>query len=128
MKADTAIHHVALQCSDRGRAELFFDAILGIPRQRSFALSAALSDAIFGVREAVEVDVYDNGSARFEIFTAPDAGASPFAHTCIEVDDRQQCIARCRQHGIEPSIIREEGKDLLFVRDFSGNLFEVKQR
>jgi len=50
-----------------------------------------------------------------------------YEHICIEVEDKKEFIDRCKKYGIEPLVIKKEGKDLLFVRDFSNNLYEIKE-
>jgi len=128
MQEDTALHHIALQCSDREKAEIFFTSILGIPKVRSFALSEDLSEAIFAISRSVEIDVYDNDITRIEVFITDTDKPPGFEHTCIEVISKKELVERCKQHGITPSIIKKAGKDLLFVKDFSGNVYEVKEQ
>ena len=128
MKAKTALHHVALQCSDKQKAETFFTKILGLARAKSFTLSGDLSESIFGIKGSVEIDVYEDDTTRFEVFIDSAGKKAGYEHTCIEVESREELISRCTKHGIEPMLIKKEGKDLLFVRDFSGNLYEVKEK
>jgi len=127
MDEKTVLNHVALECSDREKAKTFFTTILGIPLTKTFTVSATLSEAIFGIKEHVDVDVYDNEQTRFEVFITKTAKPSGYEHICTEIDDKQTFINRCKTHGIEPMIIQKDGKDLLFVKDFSGNLFEIKE-
>ena len=127
MYEKTTLNHVALECSDKEKAKTFFTAILGIPLTKTFTVSAVLSEAIFGIKEHVDVDVYDNRQTRFEVFITKTAKPSNYEHICIEIDDKQTFINRCKIHGIEPMIIQKDGKNLLFVKDFSGNLFEIKE-
>ncbi len=128
MTSDVSIRHVALQCSGQEKAEIFFAKILGIPKAKSFTLSEGLSAALFGLPSSVEIDVYDDGNTCFEIFITPDTTKAAYGHTCIEVNDKQAFVDQCKKHDLEPMIIKKEGKDLLFVKDFSGNLFEVKEK
>ena len=128
MKEKTTLHHVALQCFDRQKAEIFFTKILGLPKVKNFTLSDDLSDSIFGIKSSVEIDVYEDGTTRFEVFIDSSGKKTGYEHTCIEVTNRKEFISRCKKYGIEPAVIKKEGKDLLFVMDFSGNLFEVKEK
>jgi catechol 2,3-dioxygenase-like lactoylglutathione lyase family enzyme len=117
-----------LECLDREKAEVFFTKILKIPRVKSFTVSEHLSERIFGIARVVEVDVYDKAGVRFEIFFPPSCGKIGYGHVCVEVDDKEEFMERCKRHGVEPLMLKEEGKDLLFVRDFSGNLYEIKEK
>jgi len=127
MDEKTVLNHVALECSDREKAKIFFTTILRIPLTKTFTVSAELSEAIFGIKEQVDVDVYDNEQTRFEVFITKTVKPSGYEHICIEIDDKQTFINRCKTHEMEPMVIQKDGKDLLFVKDFSGNLFEIKE-
>ena len=96
--------------------------------KKKFAISAELSDAIFGIKENVEIEVYDNHETRFEVFITQTGKKHGYEHICIEINNKEEFINRCKKHSIEPMIIDKDGKNLLFVRDFSGNLFEVKEK
>jgi catechol 2,3-dioxygenase-like lactoylglutathione lyase family enzyme len=128
MKAETTLHHVALQCSDKEKAEIFFAKILGLAKVKDFTLTDDLSDSIFGIHNSVEIKVYEDGTTRFEVFIDSTGKKTGYEHTCIEVENMKELISRCNKHGIEPVLIKKEGKDLLFIRDFSDNLFEVKEK
>ncbi|MEA2055701.1 MAG: VOC family protein [Candidatus Thermoplasmatota archaeon] len=122
----TLLNHVALQCDNGKKAEIFFTKVLEIPLERSFDIPAKLSNAIFGINEDVDVQVYDNRKTRFEIFVTKKTKEKSFVHTCIEVDDKNKFISRCKDNGIEPIVVKKREKTLLFVKDYSGNLFEIK--
>ena len=128
MKEKTTLHHVALQCSDKQKAEIFFAEILGLTKVKSFTLSADLSGSIFGIQKSVEIEVYGDDATMFEVFIDSTGQSRGYEHTCIEIPGREEFISRCRKYGIEPVLIKKEGRDLLFVRDFSGNLHEVKEK
>ena len=128
MDEHTTLKHVAVTYADRNKAKIFFTDILGIPLTRTFTVSEKLSDAFFGLKEEVDVDVYDNGESLFEVFITNKHKQMSFEHTCIEINDKQTFIERCRKHGIEPILVDKNGKISVFVRDFSDNLFEIKER
>jgi len=127
MGEEVLLNHVALQCSNKEKAEIFFTKILGISKVKNFTISEGLSESIFGINKRVEVEVYDNGMTRFEVFIGQSNRAPSYEHICIEVDNKKEFTDRCKKYGIEPFVIKKEGKDLLFVRDFSNNLYEIKK-
>lgn len=127
MSQDIRLNHIALQSSNKEKSEIFFTRILGIPRIKSFSLSEVLSNDIFGINHGVEVDVYDNGKTRFEVFIG-EGKISNYEHICIEVFDKDELINRCQKHGLNPLIIKRDRKDLLFIKDFSDNLYEIKEK
>jgi catechol 2,3-dioxygenase-like lactoylglutathione lyase family enzyme len=48
------------------------------------------------------------------------------AHVCLEVDDLQDFLKKCRDLDVEISQIPKGDRTLTFIRDFDGNLFEIK--
>lgn len=124
----TIIHHVAVECTDQQSADRFFTGVLGIPKVKSSVLSKELSDAIFKSDKGTSFDLYDNGKTRFEVFISPAKNIQTYAHICIEVDTKKDFIIRCKQQGLYPFFVEKGGKQLLFVRDFSDNLFEVVEK
>ncbi len=128
MAEGALLNHVALQCNDKEKIETFFTEVLGLPIKKKFTVSGELSEAIFGINESVDVEAYDNNETRFEIFITQTEEKHGYGHVCIEIDNKKEFIDRCKQYGIKPMFITESGKNLLFVRDFSGNLFEIKEK
>jgi catechol 2,3-dioxygenase-like lactoylglutathione lyase family enzyme len=122
------IHHVALECSDVQSADLFFSNVLGIPKVKSTTLSAELCASIFQVDRPVQMETYDNGRMRVEVFITPKPLLSSFVHVGIAVERKTDFVARCQQQGLAPFFVEKNGKQLLFVRDFCGNLFEVVEQ
>lgn len=125
MADETIIQHVALECLQRETADLFFSTILGIPKLKNTILSKELIRSIFDINEAVDIVIYGNVVSRFEVFIRSRKQTKTFDHVCVKVSDRNDFVARCRRHGLKPFFIQKDGKQLLFVRDFSGNLFEI---
>ena len=128
MDGKTHIHHVALECVSQQAAETFFTKVLGIPKVKSSVLPKELSASIFQVDKPVPMETYDNGAVRFEVFFLAEPRTSSFTHIGIEIDDTPAFLARCQAEGLRPFVIEKAGKELLFVRDFANNLFEVIEK
>jgi catechol 2,3-dioxygenase-like lactoylglutathione lyase family enzyme len=128
MDKQTIVQHVALECSNVQSADTFFIKVLGIPKVKSTMLPEELCSSIFQVDGSVQMETYDNGCTRFEVFITPEPLKSLFVHVGLIVDDKVDFVARCRQHGLAPFFVQKEKKQLLFVRDFSDNLFEVLEK
>ena len=127
MSKKVLLNHVALQCLNKEKTEIFFTKILGIPKVKNFTISEDLSESIFGINDSIEIEVYESGKAKFEVFIGKSNRTPGYEHICIEVEDKKEFIDRCKKYGREPFIVKKEGKDLLFVRDFSNNLYEIKE-
>jgi len=128
MSKKVTTNHVAIQCSDRKAASIFFTQVLKIPLLRTFSITDQLSSKIFNINGNVEVDVYDNESSRFEVFIKEKSSPSEYEHVCVEVDDKKEFITNCKKHSLKPFFVKKGEKELLFVRDFSDNLFEIKEK
>jgi hypothetical protein len=128
MNEETILKHVALQYSDRKQAEIFFTKILEMQLQKSFTISKELSNDIFGISDEMLVDVYINEHACFEIFITDKQTDYSFEHTCVQINNKEEFIKRCIKYGIEPVFIKKGERTLLFIKDFAGNLFEIKEK
>ena len=120
------LQHIALQYDNSENADIFFTKILGLKVEKEFLLSENLSDEIFGIKENVEVKVYGNEEVKFEIFISKQEKKNVFEHTCIKIQDKEKFIKLCRGNNIEPMFVKKGEKTLLFVKDFSNNLYEIK--
>jgi catechol 2,3-dioxygenase-like lactoylglutathione lyase family enzyme len=49
-------------------------------------------------------------------------------HLCISVENREKLIKEVQDRGYETIIIERKQPDLVFIKDKSGNIFEIKQR
>ena len=128
MTKETKINHVALTYSDKEKADVFFNKILGLKLKKTFTLLPELSYQIFGIKQKVTAFSYENEHTRFEIFINDKESEYTYEHTCILIDNKNEFIKRCKQHGLNPFVVEKDGKEYLFVRDFNGNLFEIKER
>ena len=128
MNEKTVLHHVALQYSDRKKAEIFFTKVLDLTLKKTFTLNKDLSKNIFGIIEDVIVDVYSNKGCYFEIFITKIKTKYNYEHISIEVSSIEDFIKKCKEYNIEPMLIKKDGKTLFFIRDYAGNLFEIKEK
>lgn len=128
MNEETSLNHVALQFQDSEKAEIFFTKILGLSLKKNFTISPELSNNIFGIKENVEIHVYENQDTSFEVFITKQSKKPGYMHTCIEIKNKEEFMKRCRKYNIEPIMVEKNGKKLLFIRDFSNNLYEIKEK
>ena len=88
------LNHIALQVDNKEQAEKFYGEILNFPKAREFAVPANLSEGIFAKAEDLKVVVFSDGNITFEIFVTAAKPDFSFAHTCLEVKDRQELIKK----------------------------------
>jgi len=124
---EVAVNHIAVEVEDMKKAEKFFKEVLGMKKAGVFEIAPDLSNKIFGIKKAAEVMTFTSGTAKIEVFASGGKPQPSFAHICIEVGDREELMKKCKRAGIISKIIDRNGGKLFFIRDFSENLFEIKQ-
>ncbi len=120
------LNHIALQSTSIEKSDLFFSKILGIPKIREFKLSKELSEKIFDLPTEVTVCVYDNEKCKFEVFITKKKQNFSFNHVCIEINNREELIKKCKLNNLEVRLVEKKDKTLLFIKDFFGNIYEIK--
>ncbi len=118
-------NHIAVQAKGK-EDEAFFTEVLGMEKVGGFKIDSALAEKIFKIKQEVETAIFVKGNVKIELFITGREAVPSFNHVCFEIPDRKSFVERCRRLGIKPIIVEKTGKSMLFVRDFSGNLFEIK--
>jgi catechol 2,3-dioxygenase-like lactoylglutathione lyase family enzyme len=116
--------------SSAENADRFYAELLGLPKTRHSALTEELTSQIFGISApgGCEIVYYGEHSLVFEVFLLErrDLPENKISHTCIEVPDRTEFLARCRELGFSTREVPREGREpIVFIEDADGNAFEV---
>lgn len=123
--------HVALARRSLEEADRFFVELLGLERTRARDLPADLAGAVFGFAEPCRMIDYEGGGVRFEVFVPaaerPFAAPGDYRHVSLQVGDRESFLARASAAGIEVRRVVRQGRDVAFLADSDGNLFEIQQ-
>jgi catechol 2,3-dioxygenase-like lactoylglutathione lyase family enzyme len=122
-------HHAGLVCSSQERADRFYEGILGLEKIKTLELDEDFTERIFHTPQRCLMIFYENDGLAVEVFVPeePPGGKDPFMHLCIELEDRDSLLKKCRDNGLEMRRIPKGDTFLAFVADFDGNLFEVKE-
>jgi catechol 2,3-dioxygenase-like lactoylglutathione lyase family enzyme len=122
------LKHVALTSSSEENADTFYADLLGLTKSEPKGLPYELSKAIFNVDSELVMINYQDKKVHFEIFiTGPNGGnRRKIAHTCLEVDNLEVFLEKCRSLNLVIARIPKGEKKLIFIKDFDGNLFEIK--
>ncbi len=124
------LNHVALTCSSEKKCDLFYKEVLGLNMIRSFMVPPELVKNLFGLDGECKVLDYGNDRLKFEIFLAEGKKIQKkFDHVCLEVEDKKALIKRCAEMNVDMIELPKGKNDIyLFIKDFDGNLFEVKEK
>jgi catechol 2,3-dioxygenase-like lactoylglutathione lyase family enzyme len=122
------LKHIALVSSTEEKADRFYKDVLGLKKINEKTIPATLSNEIFNVNAEIKIVNYTNDTVHFEIFISDrqHLETDRIDHICIEVDNLEAFLEMCRKMEIEIVQIPKGDAILTFVKDFDGNLFEIK--
>ena len=121
------LRHVALTSSSEEKADAFYADLLGLTKSEPKALPRDLSKAIFNVDSELVMINYQDEQVHFEIFVTGSNGGNSrkIAHICLEVDNLEVFLEKCHSLNVDIARIPKGEKELIFIKDFDGNLFEI---
>ena len=125
------LKHVALTIDSKEHAVQFYEQVLDGNLIKEFEINPDLVNQIFSITVAgyIPVMVFEIDLIQFEIFIIRDLKITDrFDHMCISVYDMNQFKKKCLKHKLPVSVIPKGQKELVFIKDFIGNLFEIKQK
>jgi len=123
------VGHLAIGRSSEEASDRFFVGLLGLAKTRVRDLPAELSAAFFERRDPCRmIDYQGEGDVRFEVFVPEGALPAPrgYGHACLVVADRDELLERAAAVS-EVLRAEREGREIVFLRDADGNLFEIQQ-
>ena len=122
------IKHVGLTSSSEEKADAFYADLLGLTKSEPKALPLQLSKAIFNIDTELLMINYRDETSHFEIFVTGENrdNCRQIEHVCLEVGNLEVFLEKCRRLNVDISLIPKGDKTLTFIKDFDGNLFEIK--
>lgn len=124
------MNHIGVVNGNEDEATRFYRDFLGLEMTRRTVVPAELSSQIFSFARNLPMIVFERAETKVEVFICREClRPSPdISHAGFFVDDIVGTLDRARQAGIE--VIRgiTAEKTVYFVKDFAGNLIELKQR
>jgi len=123
------LKHVALTCSSEEKSDKFYQGLLGLEKSEPKTIESTLSKSIFNLDSELVIINYLNEDIHFEIFIADSSSnrTRQIEHLCLEVGDLNDFLYKCKTLGVEVAQIPKGDKTLIFIKDFDGNLFEIKR-
>ncbi|MDY6800281.1 MAG: VOC family protein [Bacteroidota bacterium] len=121
------LEHIAITVNSSDEIINFYQNILGMEQVRNFVLDKTLSTKVFGVHKNLPVYLMKREDLAIEIFIYKQKLQS-VNHLCISVENRENLIKEVQEKGYETIIIERGQPDLVFIKDKSGNIFEIKQQ
>ncbi|MGO1001047.1 SMU1112c/YaeR family gloxylase I-like metalloprotein [Lysobacter sp. CA196] len=125
----SAIHHVAIICSDYPRSKHFYTQVLGLQ---------ALAEVHREARRSYKLDLALPDGGQIELFSFPDPPPRPsypeacgLRHLAFAVDDIDACVAELQAQAIAVEAVRVDeytGRRYTFCADPDGLPIEFYER
>lgn len=121
------LNHIGITIKDISEVENFYQNILGMKIVKQFTINEDLSNQIFQINKEIEVFLMQKDDLFFELFIDENPVYKSYDHICINVHSRNNLIKQAENNNYPCVIIPRENFDLVFVKDKSNNIFEVKE-
>lgn len=123
------LHHAAVAARTEENADAFFQGILGLSKIKASTLNSDLAFNIFGIQADCRLLLYGNEDLTVEVIVSdplPEQHKT-FTHLCLQVEDREAFMERCRSAGLVTRLVPKGETLLCFIMDLDGNLYEIKE-
>jgi len=123
------LNHVGIANESEEKAVRFYHGLLGFEKTREFIVSTELSEKLFSVSKEIKVLVFERDGIKLEVFICPECKQpSPdYNHIGFLLDDFYAIKEKAQQLGVLVVGSTDE-KTVYFLKDFSGNLIEIKPK
>ena len=123
------LHHMAMVCSSIERADRFYEGILDLKKIKSGTLDRTFGEQLFNISQECKMILYGNEEFKIEVFVADSNPKmkAPYVHVCLEVNDRKSFTKKCEEAGLSVKRIPRGDYMIVFIEDYDGNLFEIKE-
>ena len=124
------VTHIAVRSSSEEKADRFYQGLLGLRKTRSVVIPSDLANSVLGVNREIKKVDYGSETMTFEVFLTDRIAHSDrgIDHVGLGVKAMVPFLDRCRGMGVEVLKFPRGGKVVFFIRDFDGNLFEIKEK
>jgi catechol 2,3-dioxygenase-like lactoylglutathione lyase family enzyme len=106
----------------------FYADFLEFEKTKESVIPPDLSQQLFSVSQEIKVLVFERNTIKIEVFICPGCSLpSPdFTHIGLLLENFSTILEKATQTGVE--VIKGETKEktVYFIKDFSGNLIEIK--
>jgi len=123
------LNHVGVINKSREDALRFYRDFLVFDLTREATVSRELSQQLFAVSQDIPMLVFEKDGIKIEVFIYPECKqpVPDIRHTGLSLENFSEIIEKASGSGIELVIGKTTDKTVYFIRDFSGNLIEIKQ-
>ena len=123
------LNHAGVINKNEEDAVRFYKDFLGLEITKEWVVPAELSGQLFAISRDIRMLVFEKEGTKIEVFISPEyRNATPdINHFGILVDNFSEIVEKVPQAGVELITGKTKDKTVYFIKDFSGNLIEIKQ-
>lgn len=124
------LSHVGIINKNEEQAARFYEDFLGFEMTKEYVVPPELSEQLFAVSDSVRMMVFEKAGIKIEVFISPEYKPPypEFRHIGFLLDDFSKIVEKAPRSGIELITGRTKDKEVYFMKDFAGNLIEIKQK
>ena len=122
------IDHIAVWNSCEKNAYVFYRDILGFEFLYEFHATKRVVEDIFVLNEPMNIIVFGNEGTKIEVFINDirSLAQHPINHICFDVENVEDVMEKVEKMNLPRRIIKRNEHNIIFIKDFDGNLFEIK--
>jgi len=120
-------HHLAFSIQNADEIHQFYVNILDFHIVKTFELEAELAYKIFNIHKSTQAFFMEGHGLALELFIDKNKKQTGFNHWCLSIPDREAFLKKAEKHNATIIRIPRGSYDLIFIKDASGNIFEIKE-
>jgi len=121
------VDHIGLAVNYQEDIKDFYQDVLNFSEDYKFSIDSSITGEIFNIIEPVEVKVLCRDDTKLELFLTGRKEHKIFSHICLYCRDADDIYKRSEKGGFRSIVKKGKDKNTYFIRDKSGNMFEVKE-
>ena len=123
------LNHVGIINESEDKAVMFYHDLLRFEKTREFIVSPKLSEQLFSILQEIKVLVFERDGIKLEVFICLECKRSfpDYSHIGLLLDDFDVIKDKAQQMGVL-IVGKTDEKTVYFLKDFSGNLIEIKPK
>lgn len=123
------LNHVCITNKNEEQAIRFYQDFLGLEKTREILLPPELSEQLFSLSLEIKALVFEKPGLKVEVFISDFQHANPnFTHFGLMLDNFAEITEKAQRSHVELVLGKHKEKTVYFLKDFSGNLIEIKQK
>ena len=119
--------HLGITINNANEIADFYENVFEMEKVRVFELNSNLCKKFFKIPQSVEIHLMKKDDVEIELFIRQELKQPSFEHFCLSFADRKKIVERAIENDYEVIIEERKNFDIIFIKDHSGNIFEIKE-